>query len=75
MEYTFDRLIKEKVLSKINEYQKYTFVSTILAGFLAHGFMFFNKIILRPNLIYDIIRPMKKILCSLLIIIGIIFLD
>ncbi len=30
--------------------------------------MFFNKIILRPNLIYDIIRPMKKILCSLLII-------
>lgn len=44
MEYTFDRLIKEKVLSKINEYQKYTFVSTILAGFLAHGFMFFNKI-------------------------------
>ncbi len=44
MEYAFDTLIKEKVLNKINEYQKYTFVSAILAGFCAHGFMFFQKI-------------------------------
>jgi len=44
MERVFDKFIYERVIKRINIYQRYTFLAAMVAGLWAHGFTIFNKI-------------------------------
>lgn len=52
MEYVFDKWVQEKVIKKVNIYQRYTLLSALLTGIAAHGFMLFQKISYRDDLYF-----------------------